>query len=152
PAAGRVRGTLTNADVTLALGLQPLSVAASGHVGGSDLAWHDGTRPEVNVARLSLRADDFTWPSKGPAKVRVRATVAGGRITANGTADAGTRRADLAIKATSIDLGTLQPWLPIVGQVRGVATADLTVAGGLEPLNVEVRGTLGTSDLAFLEG
>jgi len=57
--------------------------------------------------------------------------VAGGRLTARGTADAGTRRGELAIKATGVDLATVQPWLPIVGQLRGSADADVTTYSGV---------------------
>src|SRR5204863_129097 len=133
PAAGRLRGT-AEADVTLALGLSPLSVEAKGTVAGANLAWTDGVRPTVNLASLDLRAEDHvTWPSRG-------------------TVDAGTRKAELAIKAGSVDLAALQPWLPIVGQVRGAADADVTVAVGIEPFTLALKGSLGAGNLAFLEG
>jgi hypothetical protein len=45
----------------------------------------------------------------------------------------------------------LQPWLPIVGRIRGAADADVAVAGTLEPLELRVRGSLGASNLAFLD-
>jgi hypothetical protein len=152
PAAGRVRGS-AEADVTLALGLSPLSVEARGTVTGANVAWTDGVRAAINVATLDLRADDnVTWPSRGPARVRLAADVPGGRLTARGTLDAGTRKAELAIKASHVDLAALQPFLPIVGQVRGAADADVTVAVGLEPFTLALKGSLGAGDLAFLEG
>ena len=151
PAAGRVRG-IADADVTLALGLAPLSVEAKGSVAGGNLVWTDGVRPQVHVARLDVSAEDVTWPSRGPARVRMTSTVAGGQLTARGTVDAGARRATLAVKASAVDLTTAQPWLPIVGQVHGAADADVTVTVGLEPFSLELKGALGTSNLAFLEG
>ena len=151
PAAGRLRGR-ADADVTVGLALQPLSVEAKGTVTGTSLVWTDGVRPAVNVASLDVRAEDVTWPSRGPARVQIATDVAGGRLTARGTVDAGVRRGELAIKATGVDLATLQPWLPIVGQVRGSADADVTVALGLEPFSLALKGGLGAGNLAFLEG
>jgi uncharacterized protein DUF748 len=151
PAAGRVRGA-ADADVTLALALQPLRVEANGHVSATSLAWSDGVRPTVNVSRLDLRAQDVTWPSRGLARVQLATEVAGGRINARGTVDAGARRAELAIKASGVDLAAAQPWLPIVGQVRGAADADVTVAVGLQPFSLEAHGAVGAGDLAFLDG
>lgn len=151
PVAGRLRGS-ADADVTVGLALQPFSIEAKGTVTGTSLVWTDGVHPTVAVASLDVRADDVTWPSRGPAKVRVVTAVAGGRVHARGTVDAGARRAELAIKATGVDLAAAQPWLPIVGQVRGTAEADVTVSVGMEPFTVALKGGLGAENLAFLEG
>ena len=151
PAAGRVRGT-AEADVTLGVALQPFTLQAKGSVAGGDLVWTDGVHPTVTVPRLDLKAEDVTWPSRGPARVRVVTEIAGGRVSASGTVDAGTRRAELAVKAMRMDLAALQPWLPIVGQVRGAADGDVRVALTLEPFSLEAKGSLGAGDLAFLEG
>ncbi|HEU5197237.1 MAG TPA: DUF748 domain-containing protein, partial [Methylomirabilota bacterium] len=152
PAGTVLRGT-ADADVTLALGLEPLSVEAKGAVTGAKLAYTDGKRPTVNLATLDVRADEnVTWPSKGPARVRVAVEVAGGRIGARGPVDIGARKGDLAIKVTSVDLAALQPWLPIVGQIRGAGDADIEVSVGLEPFTLALKGRLGAGNLAFLEG
>src|SRR5262249_39216153 len=122
--ASTVLGGTADADVILALGLEPLSVEAKGTVTGAKLAYTDGTRPMVNVATLDVRADEkVSWPSKGPAQVRVAAEVAGGRLRVRGPVDLGARKADLAVKVTNVDLAALQPWLPIVGQIRGAGDA-----------------------------
>jgi len=151
PTVGHLRGH-ADADLTVGLALQPLDIEAKGTVTGSSLVWTDGVHPAVDVTGLDVRAEDVTWPSRGPAKVRVVATVAGGRVRARGTVDAGTRRAELAIKATGLSLATAQPWLPIVGQVRGAADADITVEIGMDPFTLALKGGLGAGDLAFLEG
>jgi Domain of Unknown Function (DUF748) len=151
PAAGRMRGA-ADADVTLALALAPLSIEAKGTVAGGNLAWTDGVHPQVSVARLDVSAEDFTWPSRGPARVRVSGTVAGGQVSARGTVDAGARNATLTVKASAVDLATIQPWLPIVGQIRGAADGDVVVTVGLDPFRLELKGALGAGNLAFLEG
>ena len=109
------------------------------------------TGGRVEVSRVVLGAGDVTWPSRGDARVRLSAAVAGGAVTARGTVDAGRRRADLAISVQQANLTVLQPWLPIVGRIRGAADADVAVAGTLEPLELTVRGSLGASNLAFLD-
>ena len=129
--------------MTLGVALQPFTLQAKGSVAGGDLVWTDGVHPTVTVPRLDLKAEDVTWPSRGPARVRVVTEIASGRVSASGTVDAGTRRAELAVKATRMDLAALQPWLPIVGQVRGGADADVTVALALEPFALQLKGSLG---------
>ena len=109
------------------------------------------TGGRVEVSRVVLGAGDVTWPSRGDARVRLSAAVAGGAVTARGTVDAGQRRADLAIRVQQADLTVLQPWLPIGGRLRGAGDADVAVAGTLEPLELTVRGSLGASNLAFLD-
>ncbi|HET7343919.1 MAG TPA: DUF748 domain-containing protein, partial [Methylomirabilota bacterium] len=151
PAAGRVRGA-AEADLSVVVALNPLSLDARGHVSGSRLAWSDGVRPTVDVARLDVQADDVTWPSRGPAHVWLLSEIGGGRLRARGTVDAGTRRAELAVKVTGFDLAAAQPWLPIIGQVRGAADADVSVAVALQPFSLELHGALGAGDLAFLDG
>jgi hypothetical protein len=151
PAAGRVRGA-ADADVTFALVLQPLSLEARGTVSSRQLTWTDGVKPPLGLARLRVTGEDVTWPSRGPARVRVATDVASGRVRASGTVDLASRRADLAVRLTTVDLAVVEPWLPIVGRVRGAADGDVQVALGLEPFSLELRGRVGAADLAFLEG
>jgi hypothetical protein len=105
----------------------------------------------AEVTRLAVTARDVAWPAKGDARVQLSAAVAGGEVTARGTVDAAQRRAELAVTLKSADLATLQPWLPIVGRVRGAADASVTVVAALEPFTLSVRGTAGASSLAFLD-
>ena len=105
----------------------------------------------VEVTRLAFSAEDLSWPSRTMARVQLAAGVAGGDVTARGTVDAGRKRAQLALKLRGVDLTTAQPWLPIVGRVRGAADADVTATFAMEPFELAVRGSIGAANLAFLD-
>jgi hypothetical protein len=104
----------------------------------------------VEVGRLALTAGDLTWPVRGESRLRLAASVAGGDVTVAGTVDLAQRRGELALTLRGADLTALQPWLPIVGRIRGTAHANVTLAGTLDaPI---VRGSVGAADLGFLLG
>ena len=151
PVAGKVRGA-ADADVTLAVVQEPFSVEVRGTIASPEITWTDGVRPAVTLTRIDVAGENVTWPARGPAPVRLEAHVAGGRVRASGTVNPTTRRAELAVQTTGLDLAAAQPWLPIVGRVRGAADVDVKVALGLQPLSVEARGSVGVGDLALLDG
>jgi uncharacterized protein involved in outer membrane biogenesis len=106
----------------------------------------------AELSSLGLTARDVAWPARGASRVRLAATLAGGHLSARGTVDAVRRRADLALTLRGADLAVLQPWLPMVGRVRGAADADVSVSAGLQPPALAMQGSVGVTDLAFLEG
>jgi len=105
----------------------------------------------VEVTRLGLTAGDVTWPLRGASPVELSATLGSGEVTVRGTFDGVGKRVEAALRGRAVDLAMLQPWLPIVGQVRGAAEAVITAAGTYEPLALTVRGSVGVSKLAVLE-
>src|SRR5262249_16227491 len=105
----------------------------------------------VEVTRVVLSAGDLAWPLRGTSPVELSATVGSGEGNVRGTINAADRSMETALRVRSADLGMLQPWLPIVGQVRGAAEADVKAAGPFEPLALTVRGSAGVSKLAFLD-
>ena len=107
----------------------------------------------VEAANIDVAAEDFTWPSRGPARVRVSTDAAGGRVSAHGTVDAGPQRANLTVTARKVDLAMAEPWLPpAAGRVRGIADADVTLALGLAPLSVEAKGSVAGGNLVWTDG
>ena len=111
------------------------------------------TGATARLARISFTASDLSWPARGTARVQLSTELAGGRLTARGTVDGAQRSAELAVSVRGADLATLQPWVPIVGAVRGTAEADVTTTLALQaPFELTARGTLGVADLALLEG
>ena len=86
------------------------------------------------------------------ARVRLTADAAGGQVTARGTVDGAQQRNEIAVTLRGADLAALQPWLPIVGHVRGAADADVTASVELAPFTLSLRGSLGIANLAFLDG
>jgi Domain of Unknown Function (DUF748) len=111
------------------------------------------TGATARLARGVLTGTDMSWPPRGIARIQLSTEVAGGRLTARGTVDGARRGAEMAVTVRGADLATLQPWLPIVGGVRGTAEADLTITLALQtPLELTARGTLGVAELAFVEG
>ena len=105
----------------------------------------------VQVTAIRFTGQDVAWPARGTSPVNLSAAVAGGRLTARGTVDGGQRSGEIAVTLRGGDLAVLQPWLPIVGRVRGAADADVTATVGLEPLSLVVRGAVGATDVAFLD-
>src|SRR4030095_6963712 len=105
----------------------------------------------AEVTRIGLTAGDLAWPLRGSMPVELSAAVAGGDVTVRGTVDGAQRRMEAALRVRSADLATLQPWLPIVGPLRGSADADVTTTVAFEPFAVTLRGTLGAAKLAFLD-
>ena len=111
------------------------------------------TGATVRLTGVVFSGNDVTWPLRGTSRVQLGAELAGGRLTAQGTVDGAQRSAELAVGVRGADLAALQPWLPIVGGVRGTAEADLTTSVALQaPFTLAARGTLGIADLAFLDG
>jgi len=106
----------------------------------------------AQVTRLAFTGDNVTWPARGVARIRLTAEVAGGQVTARGTVDGGQQRNEIAVTLRGADLAALQPWLPIVGRVRGAADADVTASVALAPFELSLRGSLGVANLAFLDG
>ncbi len=106
----------------------------------------------TQVTRIALTAEDVSWPAKGVARLRLTADAAGGQVTARGTVDGAQKRNEIAVTLRGADLAALQPWLPIVGRVRGGADADVTVSVELAPFTLSLRGSLGLANLAFLDG
>jgi hypothetical protein len=106
----------------------------------------------IQVTRIAFTGEDISWPARGVARVRLTADAAGGQITARGTVDGAQKRNEIAVTVRGADLAALQPWLPIVGRVRGAADVDVTASVALAPFELSVRGSLGVANLAFLDG
>lgn len=105
----------------------------------------------AEITRIGFTARDVTWPAQGAAEVRLRADVAGGRLTARGEIDPARKQGELAITLRGAELATVQAWLPITGRVRGVVEASLTARIGVAPFTLALRGAVGVADLALLE-
>lgn len=105
----------------------------------------------AEMTQIAFTALDVTWPARGISPVRLTAAIAGGQVAARGTVDGGTRSAELAVTLRGADLAALQPWLPIVGRVRGAADADVTAVVGLDPFSLALRGSVAASRVAFLD-
>ncbi|MGH7389854.1 MAG: DUF748 domain-containing protein [Candidatus Rokuibacteriota bacterium] len=96
-------------------------------------------RIDVADARLTVR--DFTWPSRGPAKVELTSPMpGGGRLDAAGTIDLEPLRLEGRATLDGVAIEPTQPYLPIEGRVAGKVTGDLTVKLALEPFTVQVGG------------
>ena len=98
---------------------------------GGDLTVLD---PTTTTPR-KLVFSDFTATAsgletqKGRAQLAIHAKVpGGGEVDIGGTATLSPRRADLRVKARSIELATLGRYLPLQARLDGVATADVKVA------------------------
>ena len=109
----------------------------------------NGGRAEITG--IALTAGSVAWPLRGTSPVEVSATVGSGEVTLRGSVDGVQRWVEAALRVRAADLAMLQPWLPIVGLVRGAADADVTAGVGLEPFALTLRGSLGASKLAFLD-
>jgi uncharacterized protein involved in outer membrane biogenesis len=105
----------------------------------------------VEILRVALTAGDVAWPLRGTSPVQLSAAVGSGEVNVRGTVDGAAKRIETALRVRAVDLAMLQPWLPIIGQVRGLADVDVTAAGTFEPLAVTLRGSAGVSKLAFLD-
>jgi uncharacterized protein involved in outer membrane biogenesis len=106
----------------------------------------------TQVTRIAFAGEDVTWPARGMARVRLTGDVAGGQLTARGTVDGAQQRNEIDVTLRGADLAALQPWLPIVGRVRGAADADVKASVELSPFTLSARGSLGVANLAFLDG
>ena len=106
----------------------------------------------TQVTRIAFTAEDVTWPARGVARIRLTADAAGGQVTAHGTLDGAQQRNEITVTLRGADLAALQPWLPIVGRLRGAADADVTASVELAPFTLSLRGSLGVANLAFLDG
>ena len=105
----------------------------------------------LQATAIRFTGHDVAWPARGTSPVRLAAAVAGGRLTARGTVDGAQRSGEIAVTLRGGDLAVLQPWLPIVGRLRGAADADVTVSVGLEPVSLGLRGAVTATDVAFLD-
>jgi uncharacterized protein involved in outer membrane biogenesis len=113
----------------------------------ADAASGGGTQ----ITGIRFTGQDITWPARGTSRVRLAAAVAGGRVTARGTVDGPQKSGEIAVTLRNADLAVLQSWLPIVGRVRGAADADVTATVGVEPFSLALRGSVGVTDIAFLD-
>jgi hypothetical protein len=96
-------------------------------------------RLEVTGARLRVR--DLTWPARGPVTLELSApTPGGGRLDARGTMTLDPIRIEARASLDRVALAPSQPYLPIEGRVQGLATGDLAVAVGLDPVSVRITG------------
>jgi hypothetical protein len=93
----------------------------------------------AEFTRLVLVADDVTWPSRGPARVRLDGIVRdGGRGTIAGTFDPGTLATDVQVTVADVALaraaGYLPPAWPVTlaqGRLGGRVGVRFDRAGGL---------------------
>ena len=94
----------------------------------------------LEFRRLSLTAEDLTWPARGPMRVRGDAALAdGGRSTLAGTFHPGTLAARIRATFADVDVAHAAPYLPPTAAVRPRAgrlgaTVDLAYdrAAGVE--------------------
>jgi hypothetical protein len=101
----------------------------------------------AEFTRLALVADGVTWPSRGPARVRLEGVVReGGRATIAGLFDPGTLATDVRATFAGLDLsrasGYLPPASPIAlgqGRLDGRVGVRFDRAGGLR---VEAEGAV----------
>jgi uncharacterized protein involved in outer membrane biogenesis len=128
-----------------------VAIARVGIDGGRATVADAASGGSAQVTDIRFTGRDVTWPARGTSRVRLTAAVAGGRVTARGTVDGAQKSGEIAVTLRGADLASLQPWLPIVGRVRGAADADLTAIVGLEPFSLAVRGAVGASNIAFLD-
>src|SRR5204862_490073 len=158
-ALGRRRAAAPGAPVTKATAAPAAAPAVDvavrrlSIVGGRARVIDAVTGGRLDAAAIDVTAEDASWPSRGPARVRVSTDVAGGRLSARGTVEPAPARGNLAITARKVDLATLQPWLPpAAGRLRGAADADVTVGLALQPLSVEAKGTVSGPSLVWTGG
>jgi hypothetical protein len=162
PAAIDVSGDVTARGLVLLRRdrREPFVTHPSLRVRVRDLAWRDGalavgrlavdSRPVVTdstasppvraeFTRLRLVAEDATWPSRGPARVRLEGAVRdGGQATVVGTFDPGTLATRVRADLVGLDLVMAGRYLP--------PDAGLTVSQG----RLDARLTLGFDRAAGL--
>lgn len=114
----------------------------------------ESVRPAARfeIPRARLAVQNFAWPGTQRARAQLNASLpAGGELDAAGTFVAERARVNVKITLRSADVTPVQPYLPIVGRVAGKADADVTVAGTLNPLRVQVRGDAAVMGLVFAD-
>src|SRR5688572_22048194 len=107
----------------------------------------------VSLAGTNLSVRDASWPSRGPATVRLSTPLpGGGDLLAEGTVKLDPQEGQLRVNVRGADVAQAQPYLPIAARVKGTAGADVTVEGTLTPLRLSVRGDATLSDMAVADG
>jgi uncharacterized protein involved in outer membrane biogenesis len=112
------------------------------------------SRSQVEVNRLALNAGNVVWPGDGAADVELSAVMAGAEVSARGTVHAARRRAEMSVGVRGLPLATVQPWLPVVGRVRGaLSRADVRVsASHAGALALTVAGGVTLEHVALVDG
>ena len=106
----------------------------------------------LEVTGVRLVARDFAWPARAPVPVQVEAPTPGaGRVTAHGSLDLAARSLAMQLTPKGVDLGPMQPYLPIRGRVAGQASGDLQIKATLDPFALTARGTATVSDMALAD-
>ena len=96
-------------------------------------------RFEVAGARLAVR--DFTWPARGPVKLRLTSpTPEAGTLDVEGTLALDPVRLEARAVLEGVELGPAQPYLPIEGRLTGRVSGEVGVTVALEPLAVRLDG------------
>src|SRR5262249_1887834 len=107
----------------------------------------------VDVAGVRLVARDFTWPSRGPTDVRLRAPMpGGGTLRARGQLGLAPAKLDLTVILNDVDVTPARPYLPVRGQIAGKASGNPQVTATVEPLAITARGTASLDNLAVADG
>ena len=127
------------------------SVLEGGSVALTDAAVSPPARFEVAGVRFVAR--DFTWPSRGPTSLRLRAPMpGGGSVSARGQLAGAPAGLDLDVTLDGVDVASARPYLPLRGQIAGKASAKLKVNVTMEPLALTARGTAALADLTVTSG
>lgn len=116
----------------------------------------DGTvapAARVGVSAIALTVKHAAWPARGPAQIGLEAALpGGGTLKVAGTAELDSRVVRINVSAKDIDLAQAHPYLPFRARVQGRVEAELDVRGRLDPPSMRVRGTVGASDVAVVDG
>jgi uncharacterized protein involved in outer membrane biogenesis len=86
------------------------------------------TPRRLTFSDLTATASGLEQPTTGLTRVAIHANVpGGGEVDIGGTAGLTPRRADVRVRARGVELATIGRYLPIAGQLDGVARTDVRV-------------------------
>ncbi|HEX6082219.1 MAG TPA: DUF748 domain-containing protein [Methylomirabilota bacterium] len=107
------------------------------------------------LAPIRLNARTLTWPSRGPATVKLSAgTPGGGTVETEGTVRLDPVRFDLRTRLVNVAVAPYRPYAPLAARVDGHVEGDLTAKGtvGGGKTELAAKGSLALADLAFIDG
>jgi Domain of Unknown Function (DUF748) len=124
PIVGQVRGT-GEADVKLAIALEPFSVVLTGSLGVGDLAFLEGSKPLITVKRIDATGLDVAYPTK-VAIDRLRVNTPWAEIARN-------RQGELSLRALFRRRPDAPPPAAPPAASVGASTPDAAAAAGPLP-------------------
>jgi hypothetical protein len=106
-----------------------------------------------DVAGAHLTVRDFTWPAKGPTRLRLRTpTPGGGSMDARGRLRLDTQSLEGRVRLDRVALAPARAYLPVLATLAGTADADLRVKADLASLAVSAQGRLAVTDAVVGDG